>query len=306
MSKVRFQLVHGADVAPFVPRLRALERSIEYPLGDGADHFFIDHGEQYHPFFSALGDARFLLALRGDEVLGSIAGVARTVRIAGRDVPALYLCDLKLARAARGQGLSRRLLLHGLGAIVRTPEVHDTRLLYGAAMRGAAGDVMRTARGFNPLRLGRPAARLALYFVSPARLATLDLRHAPPPPTAPGADLGPSERTPCEPPGLCSTAGRKDLRLVSSGAPWPLVHLPLGPSAWRPTWGAYLRECGQALAARGVAAQACFAIDERLRDHTDWLAGQGVAPGAVCTVYWLSLAFPPVRPAWVHVPTSEI
>lgn len=307
MSDVRFVLVHEpAGIAPYAAGLRRLEQGIRYPLGDGADHFVIDHGAEYFPFFSALGEARFLLMLRGDEVVGSIAGVVRPVLEAGRPVQALYLCDLKLAAAERGRGHSRRLLWRGLVELLRTPALRRCRLIYGASMRGERGDVMRSARGLHPFRIGRPGARFRLYFAAPERLAALDVARAPPPPTSPGLELGPAPGAPLTAPGLLSTAGRKDLRLVSSGEPWPLVHLPLGPSSWGGSWGAYLRACGAALVARGRPAVACFSLDERLADHAGWLAAQGVDAGASCALHSLRLPPRARRTAWAHLPTSEI
>ncbi|XXF78009.1 GNAT family N-acetyltransferase [Myxococcaceae bacterium GXIMD 01537] len=303
MSATRFVVVEGAGIAPYVPGLRRLEGSIQYPLADGEEHFTIDHGEHYHPFFSMMGQAYFLLALRGDEVVGSLAGVVRTARVAGRELRTLYLCDLKVAREERGRGLARRMLQSGLGELLRRPELRACRMLYGAAMRGERGDVMRSARGFNPLRLGRPDARLALFFVSSDWLMSLDVSGAPRPPSSPGLELGPSPLAPLDAPGVCTTAGRKDLRLVSTGKPWPLAHLPLGPSAWGESWGAYLRDCGKAL---GRYVTTCFAIDDRLTDHLAWLAGLGVRPDTVCTVYSLALPFTRGRVDWVHLPTSEI
>ncbi len=301
---MRFVLTNSSGIGPYVPELRRLEQSIRYPISDGADHFFIDHGAEYHPFFSNLGDARFLLALRGERVIGSIAGVLRPVSAAGREVRALYLCDLKVAAEERGQGLSRRLIQVGLGHVIRDPDGRKVRFFYGAAMRGAQGDVMRSAQGAHPFKLGSFSARLQLYFASPEALARLEPGQAPPPPRTPGSVLGPSGSV--EAPGLCSTAGRKDLRLVSSGQPWPLIHLPLGPDAWQPSWGAYLRRCGEEILRQGLPGSACFAIDERLADHIAWLSSQGITPGAVCTVYSWRLSLRPSTVRWVHLPTSEI
>ncbi|MDY7225664.1 GNAT family N-acetyltransferase [Hyalangium rubrum] len=304
MSRVRFVLTDPNGIAPYVPELRRLEQSIRYPISDGADHFFIDHGPRYHPFFSNLGEARFLLALRGDRVIGSVAGVMRTVSVGGRPTRALYICDLKVAAEERGQGLSRRLIQVGLRHVIQDRDLRQTRFFYGAAMRGSLGDVMRSAQGAHPFKLGSSNARLRLYFAAPEALARLDLEQAPPPPRSQGAVLGPA--TPTEEPGLFSTAGSKDLRLVSSGQPWPLIHLPLGPEAWRPSWGAYLRRCGEAIVSRGLQGSACFAIDERMENHISWLSAQGVTPGAVCTVYSLRLSLLPASVTWVHLPTSEI
>jgi hypothetical protein len=307
----RFLFLKASEVGPYVEGMRAIERATEYPIADGADAFTIDHGEAYTPFFTGLGrDARFVLALEGDRVVGCLAGIGRDVRIRGRDTYAIYLADWKIAPDRRGTGLSRRMMRWAFGLIFRHPELLTWRYAYAAAMRGARGDVMRATRGVHPARLTRRAARLAVYFVDPRRLAELRLEGAPPPPADDdGVDLSYFVSGVVEPPGLVSTAGRKDLRLRSTGAPWPLVHLPLGPACWRPTWGAYLRACGEALArADGAGGEtiACFAIDERLASHTAWLAAQGIERGAVCTVYALDLTLRARRAAWVHLATSEI
>jgi len=306
MRDVRFVVVRPDTLSPYVERLRQLEQGIRYPLADGADHFFIDHGAAYHPFFSSMGDAYFLLALRGDELLGSVTGVARKVARGARTLEALYICDLKLAEHARGSGLSTRLLLQGLSYLFRIPALRRTRFLYGAAMRGARGDVMRTARGWNPLRMGRPTSRLALYFVPPSQLAALDTAGGPRPPTGEGLRLGPSPGRSLEGAGWCTTAGSKDLQRLSTGSPWPLAHLAAPPQDWTRGWAEYLRACGAELSSQGANALACFSIDERLEDHVAWLRGAGIAPDSVCTVYSLDLTFPSRAPAWVHLPSSEI
>jgi hypothetical protein len=304
MSALRFTLVEAASLGPYAAALGALEASIRYPIADGADHFTIDHGADYHPFFSHLGQAFFVLALDGPRVVGTCVGVARDVAFDDRVAPSFYLCDLKVAPSHRGRRLVERMVLHVLARLPTDARLRRWKLAYGAAMRGDRGDVTRSARGIHPMRLLQPAARLRLYFVAPAALAALDARDAPPPPRGPGADLSlrPLERDH----GIESTAGRKDLRLDSTGAPWPLAHLTLGPRAWRPTWGSYLARAGAALVAAGAAGPACFGIDDRLADHIAWLARAGVEPGAVCTVYTLTL--PPALPSpeWVHLATSEI
>lgn len=291
--------MEAADIGPYVPSLRSLERDIHYPLDDGREHFFIDHGEAYHPFFSGMGHARFLLALDGDEVAGSIAGVVKQARVGSRTVNALYLCDLKVRASHRGRGLGRRLFRHGLKAILTTEELRSCRLIYGAAMRGARGDVMRSARGTHLLRLARSHAELAVYFAQPSMLQMLDVTGCPANPPADGMDLG----TDSVSLGV-STAGRKDLRLVSTGKPWPLVHLPASPAHWGTSLAHHLRRCGEELA--GSDALACFALDVRLVRHIDWLAMRGLSTGTRCAVYALMLAWPRRAVPWVHVPTSEI
>lgn len=294
--------VTAAEIGPFVASLRELEGSIDYPIADGADAFAIDHGPEYHPFFSRLGDAHFLLALRGDEVVGSIAGVLRTVSAGGREIPSLYLCDLKLAAELRGRGTARRMLQRGLLEIARHPQGRRVRLIYGAAMVGDRGDVMRSARGTNPLRLGQPIAQLQLYFVPPAQLAALD-GAGPACPVCPIGDRldvsGPSAD-------MAETRGAKHLRLRSSGAAWPLVHLTSAPWSAQPSWGAWLRSCGERLSSRTDGAVACFALDQRFEAHLAWLAHAGINPGARCTIHGLALTRALRSTRFAHLSTSEI
>jgi hypothetical protein len=84
------------------------------------------------------------------------------------------------------------------------------------------------------------------------------------------------------------------------------VHLPYGPPRWTPTWGAYLKACGEALVATRPASVACFAIDRRLSTHISWLAGKGVRHDAACTVYALDTTLRARRATWLHLATSEI
>ncbi|NTX12440.1 GNAT family N-acetyltransferase [Myxococcus sp. CA056] len=306
MSGVRYVVCRPDTLGPYVERLRPLERGIEYPIADGADHFFIDHGPEYHPFFSSMGDAYFLLALRGEQLLGSVTGISRQVLRGDTAAQGFYICDLKVAPHARGTGLARRLIFQGLTHLFRIPALRGIRFLYGAAMRGARGDVMHTARGWNPLRMGRPESRLALYFVPPARLAALELAGAPTQVPGDGLVLGPSSGRKLEGAGWCTTSGSKDLQLRSTNKPWPLVHLAAPPTAWTRGWGHYLRECGRELAGRNADTLACFTLDERLKAQLDWLRDAGISPDTVCTVYSLDLTRLKGTPAWVHLPSSEI
>lgn len=308
LMKPRFLFLRADEIGPYVPDLRAIERATEYPIADGADAFTIDHGQDYSRFFTTLGhDARFVLAFDGDRVVGGVAGVARNVRMGDRMVPAVYGADWKVAPEARGKGFGRAMMTWGFGLIFRQPELLTWRFAYVAAMRGKKGDVMRATRGVHPARLSAKAARLAVFFVAPGQLAALSVAGAPPSPEEDrGINLSFVVTGQVDEPGLVSTAGRKDLRLRSTGQPWPLVHLPLGPRHWRPTWGHYLRACGEALQARSPSSTACFAVDERLVSHITWLESQGVTRGAACTVYALDLTLRARRAGWLHLATSEI
>lgn len=80
--------------------LERFEASFRYPLG-GHGHFRVSHGRDYLPFFVAMGEARVLVAERDGEVLGTLAGIPRPLRLAsGETQEAVYLCDCKTLPSA--------------------------------------------------------------------------------------------------------------------------------------------------------------------------------------------------------------
>ncbi|MBL8957165.1 MAG: GNAT family N-acetyltransferase [Myxococcaceae bacterium] len=298
---VRLVHVRPHELAPYRAQLLELERDISYPIDQGRDRFVISHGDAYHPFFSAMGDAHFLLALDEDRLVGCLAGVRKPIVTPHGAVPAAYCADLKLHRDYRGRGIVARLWAKALTlSLGRWSELH-WRFAFGAAMRDAKGDVMRAARGLNVMRLASAFARLDLYFVAPERLAALDPTGAPPTPTSPGVNLSPTATGE-----VVSTAGKKDFVLQSTGRPWPLVHLAQGPSGWGASHAAYLQRAGARLASERASGPVCFGLDPRLGAERAFLASRGLQPGALCTVYGLSTTVRTLGGAWVHLATSEI
>ena len=78
--KLQYHIIGEKDLKPFVQKLRSIEKEIEYPLEDGSENFFIDHGKQYSPFFTQQGfKTRFLIILYNDNVVGSIAAIWKKI-----------------------------------------------------------------------------------------------------------------------------------------------------------------------------------------------------------------------------------
>lgn len=302
MAALTLRHVQVHELGPYLAGLRQLEAAISYPLDDGREQFRIDHGPGYADFFSGLGEAHFAIACDGDQVVGALAGVLRQSRRGSRELASVYLADLKVAAAYRGKGLGKDLLLFAVGRL-RDSRFRRWRLAFGAAMRGARGDVMNSARGFHPARLGAALARLHVYFVPPQQLATLRTDAMLRLPPGDGLDLSPQALIGA-PAGFVSTAGRKDLRLLSTGDPWLLWHLPHSPAVAAPSWLGYLAQCGAALSSQ--PGLCCFALDGRLVAHVQALAEQGITPGSICTVYGLALHPAGWRIPWLHLSTAEI
>ena len=61
------------------PEVAAFEREFTYPLGNST-RFRISHGEDYLPFFQAMGEAEVLLLEKAGLVQGVLSRVARSLR----------------------------------------------------------------------------------------------------------------------------------------------------------------------------------------------------------------------------------
>ncbi len=275
--EVTFRIVESYELDRYVEDLRALEGAIEYPLDD--DAFTIDHGPEYHPFFSQMGLARFMVVLDQGRAVGTLAGVWRDVEVEGGRVPSLYFGDYKLAPGHRGGGVARRMAWHALKEWWKRSDLGGWRLLFGAAMRGDGGDVTRSIRGAHAGRLLEPAAVLRLFFVEPEVLAAARFGPEPMWPTSW------SNLTPGEVREVVRTDGSKDLRLVRGEGRWPLAHLPLAPQECEGRWGEYLVRAGERLLDEDGPAVACFGVDDRALEHLAWLEAAGVVSGATCTIH---------------------
>lgn len=126
------------EVPPATGRaLAEFEREFTYPLGP-TERFRISHGEDYLPFFRAIGDAELLAMEEAGRIVGGIARVRRRLEFRRGDGAmaeaslAHYLCDLKVASAARGTAVLARLI----GETRRTIEASDSRACYCVVMEG--------------------------------------------------------------------------------------------------------------------------------------------------------------------------
>jgi hypothetical protein len=93
-------VLHEAPPPELAAALEAFERQFEYPLGTSST-FHIAHGADYVRFFRAIGEAACFVVQKR-EILGVLsAAVCHLQAPDGSVAPAGYLCDLKLAPAAR-------------------------------------------------------------------------------------------------------------------------------------------------------------------------------------------------------------
>ncbi len=117
--------------------LAEFEREFSYPLGP-SERFRISHGEDYLPFFRAIGEPVLLAMEDAGKIVGGIARVRRGLEMR-RDEGAVvetteahYLCDLKVAAAVRGTAVLARLI----GETKRGIEAGDSQACYCVVMEG--------------------------------------------------------------------------------------------------------------------------------------------------------------------------
>jgi hypothetical protein len=306
MSRFDLRIVDSFELAPYIKDLRALEASMRYPIADGADHFTIDHGTHYHPFFSEMGPAKFLLLLEDGRVQGAMAGVWRDITIAGVPTPALYLADLKLAVHLRGKRHVLDMLWFAIKALFRRGDLGGWQVVYGAAMRGSRGDVMRAMRGaLHPAGLLDFQAQTLIYFADPHALAKLPASPHTPPITQ-LANFSPDRHAL-----MHDTHGHKDFQLDSTHKAWPLVHIDRGPDhAHFDNLGATLRHGAERILDTRSKAEVCFSIDINSTNQIKWLASHGIEAGATCTLYAMQVdtrRYPRLsHTSHVHIATSTI
>ena len=115
--------------------LAEFEREFSYPLGP-SEHFRISHGEDYLPFFRAIGEPVLLAMEDAGKIVGGIARVRRRLDLrhgaGAEESVAHYLCGLKVAAAARGTAVLARLI----GETKRGIEAGDSQACYCVVMAG--------------------------------------------------------------------------------------------------------------------------------------------------------------------------
>ena len=122
--------------------LAEFEKEFSYPLGPGRS-FSISHGADYSLFFRCMGEAKIYLAEISGNIVGALAVVRRTAVLAdGSMIPAVYLCDAKVASAHRGRTVLGRLALRA-----RDETMADGYLAaYSVVMSGSIPTDVHTGR----------------------------------------------------------------------------------------------------------------------------------------------------------------
>lgn len=155
----------GAALAEF-------EQSFLYPLGPD-QKFRISHGQEYLPFFRAMGDVTLLVAEHAGRVLGTVVLVRRIVHIRSesgtREEPAYYLCDLKLRSEWQRTPLLSRLSMAAMRHILS----NGGQRCYGVVMDGTSR-LPTDYTGRMGIPLLEPLAEIMIMRVTPREVLPIE------------------------------------------------------------------------------------------------------------------------------------
>ena len=94
--KYEFEIIGPGQVKKYIRDFKTLEKKIEYPLEDGNGSFKINHGLNYHTFFTQQGfKTRFAVIKKDEKIIGTVAGIWKPIRINNKDYTGFYISDLK-------------------------------------------------------------------------------------------------------------------------------------------------------------------------------------------------------------------
>ena len=207
--EITFRLIEHKERSKFQDRIVALEKIATYPLGD--DFFQIDHGDNYFAFFDRLGSVNYYIALMGTQVIAVGAGILQpsTNCHDNSEKPSWYLCDLKVHPAYQNYRISVRLLEFAINQNIQ--KCDRGYLISMNPGDGSANRLVKMLTRFPIVSL-RLATQLNIYSINIQEMKLLE-----PLLTKHRGSLG------CR-----NLAGIKDLRSMSTGDRFPLIHLQWG------------------------------------------------------------------------------
>jgi len=206
---MEIKLIEYKERSQFQDRIAALEKISTYPLGD--DFFQIDHGDDYFAFFDRLGDVNYYVAIINTELVAVGAGILQSIADRHNDPGKLswYLCDLKVHPMYQNYRISVRLLEFAI-----TQNIQKCDRGYLISMNPGDGSPNRLVKMLTrfPIVSLHLATQLNIYSINIQEMQFLEpllIKHR-----------GPL--------GYRSLSGIKDLRLMSTGKKFPLIHLQWG------------------------------------------------------------------------------
>ena len=297
--KFQYHIVDENQLKPFISDLRAIEKSIEYPLDDGTNNFYIDHGKEYSPFFTQQGHkTRFLIITQGKIVVGSIAAVWKKIFKNRKIYNGLYASDLKLRPEYRSKGVVKNFLWY---LFFRWPFKKDFQkwdFSYFCAMQRGSKGVEKTFKGVHLGKLSRFCSTLNIYILGPKQLNVLDIKNLTYKPKN-EVNLSPNLSD-----DVLWNDGKKNIISTKNNSILKLGHL--NPNLFHlGNTDRFVRAIKKF--SKKKKGQVCFAVDCRNRELLMKLEKQKIYTETKCKVFSFPPLFNPINSAnYFSISTGEI
>tara|TARA_A100001011_G_scaffold383535_1_gene454886 strand:- start:29 stop:925 length:897 start_codon:yes stop_codon:yes gene_type:complete len=294
-----FEVIAPESVKSYLKQLRGLEKSIQYPLENGEGTFTIDHGKDYHPFFTQQGDkTRFVIIKANSEVIGVSVGMWKKILFFNKTYNGLYVADLKINPDYRKKEIVKKLLWH---LLIRWPLTKDYKgwdFSFFCTMLKNNQGVERSFKGFNPAKLARPRVLFNIYMVKPTDLLSLDLKTVPEIDSKNHINLSPRRKEL-----ILWNDGIKNIISSNSNSVFNFGHLH--PQIFYNNKISQLKSA--ALKIEEKKGTACFAVDFRKTNLISWLKSNGIDTKTKCKLFSFSPFAPSIKDFNnIYISTGEI
>ena len=298
--KYEFEIIGPGQVKKYIRDFKTLEKKIEYPLEDGNGSFKIDHGLNYHTFFTQQGfKTRFAVIKKDEKIIGTVAGIWKPIRINNKDYTGFYISDLKIDSNYRKKNILRNLLWYLLKRWPITPDYQGWDFNYYCTMLRKGKGVDISFKSFNPAKLPSYSATMNIYMVNPRDLLLLNLNSLPDNEKSKSINLSPLRVE-----NVLWNNGIKDIVSTTDNSIMQLGHLH--PQILTKKFSSGFNEIISEIVHKDKGL-ACFAVDYRETEKIKWLDSKGISTKTRCNIFSFSPFAPSLKKSDIlYISTGEI
>ena len=298
--KYEFEIIGPGQVKKYIRDFKTLEKKIEYPLEDGNGSFKIDHGLNYHTFFTQQGfKTRFAVIKKDEKIIGTVAGIWKPIRINNKDYTGFYISDLKIDSNYRKKNILRKLLWYLLKRWPITPDYQGWDFNYYCTMLRKGKGVDISFKSFNPAKLPSYSATMNIYMVNPRDLLLLNLNSLPDNEKSKSINLSPLRVE-----NVLWNNGIKDIVSTIDNSIMQLGHLH--PQILTKKFSSVFNEIISEIVHKDKGL-ACFAVDYRETEKIKWLDSKGISTKTRCNIFSFSPFAPSLKKSDIlYISTGEI
>ena len=282
-----FEVLEPQHIKNYVKDFKLIEESIFYPLENGKGNFFINHGNNYYPFFTQQGNKTRFVAIKNEsKIIGTAVGVWKKIFFNGYQYTGLYIADLKIELEHRKKGILKKIMWD---LIIRWPFIKDYQgwdFCFFCTMLKNNQGVEKSFKGLTPAKLAQHTGLINIYMINPKKLASLKLTDMPNTSFKDSINLSPKRKEL-----VLWNNGKKDIvssinnTVFNFGHLHPEIILSENSSNIKKAISIIIKNDGIA----------CFAIDNRQAKLIDWLKSKGISTNTKCKIFSFSPFAPSIK-----------